>query len=334
MGKRVETNKKFRKTIGVLVLLTFLVPGIAMADKKMFRLGSASLGSAGYIHWEACAFLTNKYAPNLKASSISTGGSTEATILLDQGKLELAHGTSLEVISAHAGAQPFKRKMEPWQVFSWTYFMNPLVALADSGLNTYYDLKGKPVSLIKKGAGVESMYQIILEEYGILKDLKKNYLSFDESKDALIDKLIVAFPSNYPGGKPHPIMIDLGSRVKFKVLELDLEVMKKVNQRHKGIMVGMLPKSAYEGLTKDVASPFFPGIGLSSAAVDDDTIYSFCKAVLEHTDELHSISKVSDATTLESATKWLISGYPVHPGAARYFKEKKVWRDDLVVGKR
>jgi TRAP transporter TAXI family solute receptor len=314
--------------------LALLFPGTSKAQKKQFRFGSASLGSAGYIHWEACAFLVNKYAPNLKASSLSTGGSTEATILLDQGKIELAHGTSLEIISAYAGTQPFKKKMEPWQTFSWTFFMNPMVARADSDLKTYYDMKGKSVSLIKKGAGVESMYEIILDEYGILKDLKKNYLSFDESKNALVDKLIAAFPSNFPGGKAHPIMIDLASRIKYRVLELDPEVMKRVNKRHKGIMTGMLPKSAYEGLTQDMLSPLFPGIGLSSAAVDDDTIYSVLKAVLEHTDELHSISKVSDATTIENSTKWLIPGYPVHPGAIRFFKEKGVWRDDLTIGKR
>ena len=60
----------------------------------------------------------------------------------------------------------------------------------------------------------------------------------------------------------------------------------------------------------------------------------FTKAVFDHTDELHSISKVSDATELETATKWLMEGYPVHPGSARYFKEKGVWRDDLTIGKR
>ena len=108
MKRWMKEFRKFVWVMGVLVLFNCFLTGNAVADKKMFRIGSASLGSAGYIHWEACAFLTNKYAPDLKASSLSTGGSTEATILLDQGKIELAHGTSLEVISAHAGTQPFK----------------------------------------------------------------------------------------------------------------------------------------------------------------------------------------------------------------------------------
>ncbi len=334
MHKQIRIVNKIGKIMWLFAFIGMLSPGVAIAEKKIFRIGSASLGSSGYIHWEACAFLANKHTPNLKASSLSTGGSTEDVMLLDQGKIELAHGTGLEIVSAWSGTKPFEKKMEPWQVFSWTVWSLPMVALADSGLNTYYDLKGKSVSLIKKGSGTEAMYRFIMEEYDILKDLKKNYLSFRESMNALVDGLIVAFPGNFPGGKAHPIMIDLASRKRYKVLDLDLEVMKRVNKRNKGIIVTILPKTAYEGLPKDMPSPGIAGIGLSSAAVDDDTIYSFCKAVLDHTDELHTISKVSDATTLENSTKWLMPGYPVHPGAVRYFKEKGIWRDDLIIGKR
>ena len=78
--------------------------------------------------------MENKNAPNLKASSLSTGGSMHSTMLVGHGKAELGHGSSLEVISAHEGIRPFKKKTDVWQVFSWTCFMNPMVALADSGL--------------------------------------------------------------------------------------------------------------------------------------------------------------------------------------------------------
>jgi TRAP transporter TAXI family solute receptor len=326
-----------KKALGVVCLglmCCLLLPGAAAADKKLFRIGSASVGSSGYIHWEACAFLTNKYSAKIKASSLSTGGSTENVILLDEKKIETGHGTSLELVASWAAEKPFTKKIESWQVFAWTDWALPMVALADAPLKTYYDLKGKSVSLIKKGSGTESMYKLILQEYGIFEDIKKNYLSFDDSKDALVDGLVVAFPGNFPDGKPQPIMLDLAARKPYKVLELDLEVMKRVNARNRGIVVVTLPKTAYERLTKDMPSPGLVGIGLSSSHVDDESIYEFCKAVLDHTDELKTISKVSGALTLQNAAKWLIPDYPVHPGAARYFKEKGVWKDNLVIGKR
>ena len=85
----------------------------------------------------------------------------------------------------------------------------------------------------------------------------------------------------------------------------------------------ILPKSAYEGLTKDTLCPGFPIMGISSPDVYDDVIYALVKSVLEHTNELHSISAVSSGVTLAKAVDGLIPGYPVHPGAVRYFKEKR-----------
>jgi TRAP transporter TAXI family solute receptor len=334
--RKVCLEKRILRIFCILLFFVALIASGSMAAENKFRfvIGSAAPGSSGYIHWEACAYIANKYSQNLECSSISTGGSTESVVLLNGGKVQLSHGTGLEIVSAWAGKEPFKEKMHPWQVFSWTVWALPMVTLADSELKTYYDLKGKSVSLIKKGSGTESMYRIIMEEYGLLDKIKKNYLSFRDSKDALIDGLIVAFPGNFPGGKQHPIMIELNERKPYKPLELDLEVMKRVNERNKGMFVTILPEGAYEGLTEDVPAPGLSGIGLSSADVPDEVIYEFLKAVLGHTDELHSISTVSGATTLENATKWLIPGYPVHPGAARFFKDKGIWREDLIIGER
>jgi len=328
MGKRIA----ILMTILCAASLVFVPAGFA--EKQLFRIGSASVGSSGYIHWEGCSFLANKYSQKLKASSLATGGSTESVYLIDEKKIEVGHGTGLEVVASMAGEKPFNKKYEIWQVFAWTNWAMPMVALADSPLKTYYDLKGKQVSMIKKGSGTESLYRIVMEEYGLYNDIKKNFLSFDESKDALVDGLIVAFPGNFPDGKPNPTMLDLAAQKPYKVLELDLEVMKKVNARNKGIVVTTLPKRAYEGLNKDMPSPGFVGVGLSSSHADDDSIYEFCKAVLDHIDELKTISKVSEGLTLQNAVNWLVAGYPVHPGAVRYFKEKGVWKDDLVIGKR
>ena len=316
------------------VMISLLSPAMASAEKKEFRIGSANLGSTGYIQWESASFVVNKHAPALNVSALSTAGTTENAILLDKGKIELANLTSLEVFAASEGQSPFRKKMDIWQVFSWTSWSQPVVVPADSDLKTYRDLAGRNVSVIKKGSGANSMYRLILEEYGIYKDVKKHYLSWNDSVDAMLDGIIDATVASYPGGKPVPVFLNLAAREPYRVLELDLDVMKRVNARNKGIVVTTLPRSAYEGLSADIPSPGFTGIVGSTRNVDDETIYQFCKALFENVDELHEISDISHQTTLENATRWLLPDYPVHPGAARYFKEKGVWRDDLKVAQR
>jgi TRAP transporter TAXI family solute receptor len=328
------------KNLVLAFLLTALIvaavvpaTGSPQSEKKTMRLGSSSPGSTAYIHFEACAFLVNKYSSEYKASSISTAGSSENVVLLGEGKLDVGSAGTLDVYAAWEG-QRWEKVIPVWQICSYTYWPQPMIALADSEVNTVAELKGKSVSLIKKGSGAEYMWRIILEEYGIIDDVKKNYLAWDESYDALADGLIVACPGNYPGGTPNPAMERLATRKDYKALEIDQDVLKRANKRNPGILVTTLPKSAYKGFSRDVPCGGIAGVILSTAAVDDDLVYEFCKAVYEHTDELHEMSKVSGATTLETATKWLMSEYPVHPGAVRYFKEKGVWNEDLKIGQR
>jgi len=312
-------------SILLIMLISISFNSMAQENKIKFVIGSASPGSNGYIMWEACAYLVNKYSSKLECSSISTAGSTEDVVLLDQGKVQLGHGTSLDVVSAWAGKSPFKKKMQPWQALPWNFVAQPMVALASSDLEKLSDLEGKSVSLIKKGSGTESMYRLIFEEYGILDKIRKNYLSFNDSKNALLDGLIVAFPSNFAGGKEPPVLSELVQQKPYKLLKLDLEVMKRVNDRNKGVTTVDL---------QNIPVPKLGLVGLTTAKVSDEAIYEFVKAVLEHTDELHTISSVSGATTLEYAISGFMPDYPVHPGAAKYFKEKGIWREELIIGER
>lgn len=334
--KRIFSKKMMVKIICITLIIFILAAfnSVANENKIKFVIGSASPGSTGYIHWEVCSYLANKYSTKIESSSISTSGSTEDVILLDQGKIELGHGTSLEVVAAWAGESPFQHKMEPWQVLPWTYWAQPMVTLSKYGLETYYDLEGKAISLIKKGSGTESMYTILLEEYGLFGKVRRNYLSFDDSRDALIDGLIVAFPANFSGGVEPPVLAQLALRAPYKILESDLEVLEKANERNRGIIIVKLPKESSEFLDEDLLVPGLGGIGLSTADVPDEVIYEFVKAVLENTDELHSISSVSDLTTIEYAINNFMKDYPVHPGAAKFFKEKGLWREDLIIGVR
>ena len=303
------------------------------SEKELLRIGSSSLGSTAYIHFEACSFVVNKHSDKLKASSISTAGSSENIVLLDEGVIDLGTAGTLDVFAAYEG-EKWDKIIPVWQVCSYTYWPQPMIVLENSNLNSIDDLVGESVSLIKKGSGSEYMWSIILEEYGILDKVKKNYLGWSDSYDALVDNLIVACPGNYPGGKPNPAMERLATRKNYKALDIDLEILKKANKRNPGILISSLPKSAYKNFEKDIPCAGIAGVILSTEKVSDEKIYEFCKAVYENIDELHELSSVSGATTLDNATKWLMKEYPIHPGAAKYFKEKGVWNNELTIGER
>ena len=299
------------------------------AEKEIITLGSASPGSSGYIQFEAISFLINQHSKKFKASSISTAGGAENILLLNQQKIDFGSGDSIGVVDAWEN-----KKVPIWQVASWTYWSVPMVVLESSGINSIKDLKGKAVSLIRKGSGAEFAWSIIFEEYGVLDGMKKQFLSWGDSYDALVDGIITAAPGNFAAGVPNPAMRRLGSRADYKVLQIDPDVLKRAQKRNPGFLATTLPKTAYERLKNDVTSLGWSGIIMSTPSVSDDKVFELCKAMYENVDELHKLSAVGGATTKETAVKWLNPAYPVHPGAARCFKDIGVWNESLKVGSR
>jgi TRAP transporter TAXI family solute receptor len=316
--------------VAIMLIVPLAATSVATAaEKQTIRLGSASLGSSGYIQFEAISFLINQYSDKYKASSMSTAGGKENIILLGEQKIDFGSGDSLGIVYGWK-----EKKIPIWQVGSWTYWSLPMIVLADSGINRMEDLKGKAVSLIKKGSGAEFGWSLLLEEYGLLGDIKKQFLSWGDSYDAVADGIIAAAPGNYAGGKPNPAVQRLASRKDYKVLDIDLELLKRAQKRNPGLLATVLPKTAYKGFKKDITTIGWSGIIMSTANVEDDMAYELVKAIYDHIDELHRLSAVSGATTRDSALKWLMPDYPVHPGAARYFKEIGVWNDSLKIGQR
>ena len=316
-----------------LMLCIGSVP-LATAAQQQFRIGSATLGTAGFIHWEAVSFLVNQHS-SLRASSFTTGGSTECVYLLDQQKIEIGHGTGLEVVAGNEGLPPFDKVYPVWQVFGWSMLNIPMVARADNrNVNTLRDLEGRQVSLAPRGSGTESLYRILFTTLGMHDKLRRQYLTFAAGYDALVDRIIVAAPASMPDGLPVPQVLDLAQRTSIKVLGISEEDMAKVTEANKAIVGAWLPRGTFPTMTEDVYVPAFATIGISSPHVDDDTIYEFLKAVLDNVDELRQRSATTQAITLENALNWMLPGYPVHPGAARYFKERGLWRDDFVIGQR
>jgi len=95
-----------------------------------------------------------------------------------------------------------------------------LVALADSGIKTVADLRGKRVSVGAAGSGVEANARQILEAAGLTyNDIKVQYLSFAESASNLKDGNIDAAFNT--AGIPTAAIQDLAASKKITLVPID-----------------------------------------------------------------------------------------------------------------
>jgi len=194
-----------------------------------------------------------------------------------------------------------------------------LVALADSGIDSVADLKGKRVSLDEPGSGTYVDANLILESAGLgVGDISAEALKPDAAGDALRNGQIDAF--FFVGGYPTGAIVELASAVKIKLVPISGEGANALIEKYGFFSSSDIPDGAYEGVpaTTTVA------VGaqwITSAEESEDLIYGITKALWnDNTRKLldtgHAKGK---AITKETALDGI--GIPLHPGAEKFYRE-------------
>jgi TRAP transporter TAXI family solute receptor len=279
---------------------------------KTLIWGSASLGASGYVIIEALTSTLNRNEKSFRSASISTQGSTENLVLLSQKEIHLGQTTSSDLYLAYNGLKPFQKKIDFTQVLSYTYWDLPIGVLKDSPIKKIEDLDGKRVSLGPAGGATVAMWQAIFEQYGI--KVTPIFLPWQGAADALKIKQIDAVVISHLMGKmPIPAFEELRLSSPYRLLDTDVEKIKRVSEKNHGIIVSKLTGDQV------VNAPGYTGVLVADPELEEDAI--------------RKIAKDLEFFRLENAIKMVVPQYPIHKGAVKFYKEKGFWREGLPVSK-
>ena len=194
-----------------------------------------------------------------------------------------------------------------------------LVALADSGIDSVADLKGKRVSLDEPGSGTRVDALLILEANGLSEsDLTPEELKGNAAAEALRNGKIDAFfvVAGYPTGA----IVELASSADIKLVPIDGAAAESLTSEYGFFAQSEIPDDAYEGVdganTVAVGAQWF-----TSANEDDDLIYNITQALWnDNSRELLDVGHAKGKTvTPDTALDGI--GVPLHAGAERFYKE-------------
>lgn len=194
-----------------------------------------------------------------------------------------------------------------------------LVALADSGIETVADLKGKRVSLDEPGSGTYVDANLILEANGLaLDDVTAEALKGGAASEALRNGKIDAFfvVAGYPTGS----LVELASAADIKLVPIDGAGADALVEKYGFFAASDIPEGAYEGVattqTVAVGAQWF-----TSAKEDDDLIYEITKALWnDNSRKLLDVGH-SKGKTITPGSALSGVGVPLHAGAERFYKE-------------
>jgi hypothetical protein len=325
---------KLVKALAVAVT-SFGIAANAAAEDRSYILATASTGGTYYPVGVALATLSKvKLAPkhHFSLSAISSAGSGENVKLLNENEAQFAILQGLYGAWAWSGEGPYEKSGRQEQLRSvsmlWQNVEHFIVRsdLAKTGTVTdLNNLDGKKFSIGKKNSGTENSGRQIMKGLKVDPDkFNLAYMGYGGSASALQNGTIDGMntPAGVPVGAVTQAFAALGKDIS--ILSFTDEQIKEANGNYNLWTKYEIPANTYPGLDKPITTIAQPNFLAVREDISEEDVYQLTKAIYENLPFLQGIHKA----TIHKATKAMaiekaIAGLPVplHPGAARYYKE-------------
>jgi TRAP transporter TAXI family solute receptor len=327
----MKTGFKFLAVI--IAAFGLIGSSVEAQEMKFFRIGT---GGAGGTYFPIGGLIANAISsppgarscekggtcgvPGLIAIAVSTNASVFNMNAVQAGNLEAGLAGAQSVTQGYEGTGKFVgNKKDKVRIIANLYPEDMhLVLPKGTKMGSLKDLSGKSVGVASAGSGTQVSVKMILKHYGI--KVKENELGLKQSAQRLADGQIDAF--FYAGGTPFAALIQLGSTKGFELYNFSAAERKEINKIIPYYVESKIPAGTYETINYDVATIAVNGQLVTSADQPADLIYGITKALWSKKtrgllDKGHSKGK---AIRMETALKGVL--IPVHPGAAKFYKEK------------
>ncbi|KKM10221.1 hypothetical protein SY88_14830 [Clostridiales bacterium PH28_bin88] len=297
------------------------------APKKL-ELLFATGGTAGtyYPLGGAIAQVWNSNYDKVNVTVQASGASVENIRLLDSKDADLALAMNNIADDAYKGVGSFKEGAKKnFLAVGVVYpeIMQGFVA-ADSDIQTIADLKGKKVAVGPTGSGTEITTHAIVQAYGLdfkeKKDFEPIYATFadavDQFKDGHVDAAWNALAA------PASAIVDVTTTKAIRFLEITGAELEKLQKDFPLVAPYTIPAGTYKGVDKDVQTVALQAALYVRADMDEETVYNLTKIMYEKNTDIAKGHDMGKQIVIERALAGITT--PIHPGAAKYYKEKGI----------
>lgn len=317
-------------TTAVVTVATCIgLSGGAIAADTATVVG-AGPGAGAYQMAGALAENVNRLKLDITMTNRASKGFVANTRLVEVGGTDFALTNGIFVYSAQNSQKPFE-EMKATNIrgigpVTTSWFQ--MAVVKDSGIKTYMDLKGKRVNYAEKGSNTEFMTRTIFEQMGIDGDIQKEYMRWDQAATAMTDGNISAF--GIPNPVPSPSILQASASAPLRILSVPDNVIKYFTDSNPGYYRDTVPAGSYTGMENETFDTVAYTIFVTTnAKVSDDLVYKVTKATYDDSSRDFIVGAFKSwQTGLDAAKKpdfikqMKGFGMDLHPGAARYWKER------------
>ncbi|MHC8493942.1 TAXI family TRAP transporter solute-binding subunit [Thalassospira sp. SM2505] len=299
-------------------VLAFGLSVPAFAQDKLL-IGSTSASSSHYGYFVSVAKLINDAKNDIEASVVETGATMDNLRRIERNQIDLGLVTTNVAQHAHSGTKAFDGKAMENLGLLWVYTGAPqnVIVREDAGISSLAELAGQRFNPGIKGSATESTTEAVFQTLGLSSDYVRG--STTDVVDMIKDNRVTGYVKSGAGLKLDSSTLDIATFTPIKVLSLTDAQKQTLLEKMPDVSVVDIPEGAADGVPAYSTWSFGVGVG-ASANLSEDAAYKIVDAIMTDKEvqgaAMASVKGVNLAElTLQYAT------IPLHPGAAKWFRE-------------
>lgn len=285
-------------------------------------MGTGSTGGTYFALGGAMANAINDKLADKKITitAQSTGASVENMNLINAGEMDLGIAMNNVAANAFDGVGAFSSPVTNVSSIGVVYNeVYQIVANAATGAKNVEDLKGKKVAIGPAGSGTLGLSQKIFTAAGLdpNKDIQPQSDSFGDAATKMQDGHIDAACNVL--AVPASSIIEMTTSMKLAYVNISDDILETLQATEPYFVRKVIPAGTYDGQTEDINTITCKAALYCCADLDEETVYQITKAFYESGDVIAAAHATGKEVQLEGCLEGITT--PIHPGAARYYKE-------------
>lgn len=195
-----------------------------------------------------------------------------------------------------------------------------IVVRHDSDIQRVTDFRGRRIGVGSPGSGTEEAARIIVENHGLnYAELRPGFLSFSEIAQAMEARTLDGgfIVASYPVSA----IMDINRSVGVRLVPIESKVINVIRARYPFLKPIVIPKGTYRDQSADVTTIAIDNLLVCRDDMPEQLVHDLTKTLFESLPEL---ARTHVAATVIDPDQGPTTSIPLHPGAARYYREREL----------
>jgi uncharacterized protein len=197
-----------------------------------------------------------------------------------------------------------------------------LVVPRNSSVQDVDDLRGRRVGVGSSGSGTQIAARLVIEGHGVnYTEVQAEQLSFSEAVQRMEEKTLDAafVVASYPVSAVSAMNMSFGVRL----IPISRRIVDRIRTDYPFMKPMLIPGDTYAGQEGDLDTVGVDNILVCRDDLPEDLVYQLTRVLY---DSLSQLANADAAARLIDPEQGSTTPIPLHPGAARFYREREILR--------